>query len=325
MGSIIKKPSGVYEAQVARKGIRKSSTFRTKAEANMWIAETEKEIIQGKYGVTDKTFGDLMERYGQVVSSTKRGEEWELKKIGSLLRDPIAKIKLSELNQTHFADWRDRRLQTVTDGTVLREWNLITHALNISMREWRWISSNPIQNVRKPKAPLPRTRRIAIDELNRILYALGYDYQFKSSTVSFRVACSLLFAIETTMRAGEIVSLTWDNVNLEKRVAKLPMTKNGFARDVPLSTEAIRILNQVKEDTESVFNLTSGQIDSLFRKAKKRALIDDLHFHDSRAEGITRLAQKVDILTLARISGHRDLRMLQIYYRESAEDIAKKL
>ena len=103
------------------------------------------------------------------------------------------------------------------------------------------------------------------------------------------------------------------------------MTKNGFARDVPLSTEAIRILNQVKEDTESVFNLTSGQIDSLFRKAKKRALIDDLHFHDSRAEGITRLAQKVDILTLARISGHRDLRMLQIYYRESAEDIAKKL
>jgi integrase len=135
----------------------------------------------------------------------------------------------------------------------------------------------------------------------------------------------MLFAIETAMRAGEIASLTWVNVNIEKRIAKLPITKNGFARDVPLSNEAIRILEQVRMDTESVFNLRTDQIDALFRKAKQRALIDDLHYHDTRAEAITRLAKKVDILTLARISGHRDMRMLQIYYRESVEDIAKRI
>lgn len=71
------------------------------------------------------------------------------------------------------------------------------------------------------------------------------------------------------MRAGEIVSLTWDNIDLDKRVAKLAMTKNGFPREVPLSEEAIRILKQVRLENESAFNLRTDQIDALFRKAKK--------------------------------------------------------
>lgn len=55
-------------------------------------------------------------------------------------------------------------------------------------------------------------------------------------------------------------------------------------------------------------------------------MIEDLHFHDSRAEALTRLARKVDVMTLARISGHKDLRvLLETYYRESAADIAKRL
>ena len=74
-----------------------------------------------------------------------------------------------------------------------------------------------------------------------------------------------------------------------------------------------------------VFSLSSANLDALFRKAKARALIDDLHFHDTRHEGITRLSRRLPILALARAVGHRDLRMLQIYYNESGEDLAKML
>ena len=324
MGTIIKKKTG-YEAQVARKGIRKTKTCRTKAEANMWIAETEKEILQGRHFIADKTFGDLMNQYGRLVSPGKRGGPWELKRIGKINADQIAKVSLAELNQTHFAEWRDRRLREVTAATVLRDWNLISHALTIAASEWKWLHDNPIKGVKRPKPPPHRTRRITRDEIDRLLLALGYSYTAKPETATARVGASMLFAIETAMRAGEIVSLTWDNIDLERRVAHLPMTKNGFPRDVPLSGEAIRILNQVMGETESVFNLRTSQIDALFRKAKARALIDDLHYHDARAEAITRLAAKVDILTLARISGHRDLRQLQIYYREGVEDIARRL
>lgn len=292
----------------------------------MWIAEMEKNILSHK-NITyqDATFGELMDKYGKTVSVTKRGHEWEWKRVKALSRDEIANVSMSDLNKSHFVMWRERRLESVSPATVIREWNMINHALNIAVSEWQWLPENPLKGVKKPKEPPPRERRITQDEIDRLLLALGYDYLIKPETVTAKVGAALLFAIETAMRAGEIVSLTWDNVDLDSRVAKLPMTKNGFPRSVPLSAEAIRILEQVRGDTGSVFNLRAAQIDALFRKAKARALIEDLHFHDSRAEAITRLSKKVDILTLARISGHRDLRQLQIYYRESVEDIAKRL
>ncbi|SFI51001.1 site-specific integrase [Nitrosomonas sp. Nm34] len=196
-------------------------------------------------------------------------------------------------------------------GTVLRDWNLITHALNIAKNEWKWLLENPIKEVKRPKEPPHRERRIEQDEIDRLLFALGYEYTEEPETISARVGAALIFAIETAMRTGEIASLTWTYVDIEKRVAHLPMTKNSFARNVPLSSEAIRIIEQLKsvnESAESVFNLRTSQIDALLRKAKGRAMIEDLHFHDTRAEAITRLAKKVDILTLARISGHRDMR-----------------
>jgi integrase len=131
------------------------------------------------------------------------------------------------------------------------------------------------------------------------------------------------------MRAGEIACLTWDRVDIEKRTAKLIETKNGMKRDVPLSMEAIRIINQLRNDTESdlgnIFGLTTRQIDVNFRKAKSRAMIDDLHFHDTRHLAITRLSKKLDVLSLARMVGHKDLRQLQIYFNLSAEDMAKNL
>lgn len=295
----------------------------------MWIVETEKEILSGKFNtIPDKTFGDLMDKYGKQVSPTKRGGSFELKRISKLSEDEISKVKLSELNQTHFASWRDRRLQSVKAGTVLRDWNLITHALNVAKNEWKWLLENPIKGVKRPKEPPHRERRIEQDEIDRLLFALGYEYTEKPETVSAMVGAALLFAIETAMRAGEIASLTWGNVDLEKRVARLPMTKNGFARDVPLSTEAIRIIEQlrsVNESVESVFNLRTSQIDALFRKAKGRAMIENLTFHDSRHEAITRLAGKLSILELARVTGHRDLKMLQIYFNMSVADMAKKL
>jgi integrase len=109
-----------------------------------------------------------------------------------------------------------------------------------------------------------------------------------------------------------------------RKVAVLPMTKNGSSRRVPLSPDARAILDALPP-ADPVFGLSSGILDALWRKCCKRALVDGLHFHDLRALAVTRLAKKLDLITLARMVGHKDLRMLQVYYRESAEDIADKL
>lgn len=133
------------------------------------------------------------------------------------------------------------------------------------------------------------------------------------------------FAVETAMRAGEIVGLTEDTVDRETRVATLPRTKNGTARKVPLSMAALDLLGDLPKTDGPLFGLTSQQIDALFRKARDKAGIENLHFHDSRHEAITRLARKLDVLSLARIVGHKDIKMLMIYYNETAEDLAQRL
>ena len=150
----------------------------------------------------------------------------------------------------------------------------------------------------------------------------------QESEAAARVGAAMLFAVETAMRAGEICGLTWGEIGPEQKTAHLPMTKNGNARTVPLSIEARRILTQIPREpgNDSVFRLKASQVDALFRKAKARALIDDLHFHDSRREALSRLSKKVDVMELAKISGHRDLRiLLTVYYAPSISELADKI
>ena len=321
---------GKWQALVRKQGVHKAATFQTKARAVAWATQVEADILAGKLGdIPDRPFGDLLRRYSREVSERKRSRRWEQQRIEYLLRDEIASVPLPGLSPEHFAAWRDRRLREVSAATILRDWNLLTHAINVAIREWKWLRESPLRNVARPAAPPPRSRRISDDEIQRICYTLGYDNQRSPETASARVAACMLFAIETAMRAGEIVALTWQHTDMRRRVCHIPKTKNGHPRDVPLSAAAIRILEHVKQVTgngDSVFDVNSRQVDALFRKARARALIDDLHFHDTRREALTRLAEKLSVMELAKISGHRDLRILQaVYYSPSAEDLADKL
>ena len=127
------------------------------------------------------------------------------------------------------------------------------------------------------------------------------------------------------MRAGEICGLMPQDV--AGRVATLNKTKNGTKRNVPLSTRAVELLEllPLPEKDGTIFGVSTGSVDALFRKAKKRVMIEDGTFHDTRHLAITRLAKKLNVLDLARMVGHRDLRQLQVYYNETAEAMADRL
>lgn len=331
MATIYKDTSGAYRARVRKNGIERSASFRTKAQANAWAASVEAEIEAGRLGKTpDKTFGQLIERYLAEEVPKKRGARWEELRFLALLgrgkseiADPIVKVWLADLSPDHFAQWRDRRLANVSAGSVLREWNALSAACTVAVKEWRWLQSNPMSQVRRPKEPESRTRRISQDEIDRICLATGY-HDGLLDTATARVGAAFLFAIETAMRAGEICGLRAEDVT--GRVAHLPKTKNGYARDVPLSSRALEILKQLPESESTLFNVPSASLDALFRKVKARAMIEDLHFHDTRREALSRLAKKVDVLTLAKISGHRDLRILSnVYYQTDMNDVAGAL
>lgn len=326
----LRKRGKSWEAQVFVKGQRATRSFDTKAQAQAWAVVTEQEFRAVQAGAipSDKSFGDLIERYAKEISPTKRSEKFEVARINALIKseDPIIKVKLCRISSADVSDWRDRRLQRVSADSVLREWTLFSHACTVAKKDWAWLRDNPFREARRPKGAQARDRRFEEGELDRLLLALGADPQIPPSTTTARVGFALLFALQTAMRAGEICNLTW--ADIKDNVATLHETKNGNPRKVPLSTEARRLLTLLPqgEPTDRVFQLEAKILDALFRKAKARALIDDLHFHDSRREALTRLSQKVDVMTLAKISGHRDLRILQnTYYAPRMEDVAAQL
>ncbi len=326
----IRKRGNAYQVELCINGDKFCKTFSTKKECSQWALDRQSEVITNKqkFGtVPNFTFGKLLERYSKEISIEKRGAKWEQIRIIKLLSDPLASVKLPELNETHIAAWRDRSLKKISAASVLREWNLLSAACSIAVNEWKWLDSHPMKRVRRPKSPEARDRRISDGEQSALLFVLGYRKDIPLKTQTARIGAAFLFAIETAMRVGEILSLTWDKIDFAHQVARLDETKNGTRREVPLSTEAVRILRQLKESSEGneAFHIKKATFDALFRKAKAKAVIEDLHFHDARHEAITRLAKKLEVLELARMVGHRNLNQLLTYYNATAGELAKKL
>jgi integrase len=321
MASIIKKSKG-WEVQISVKGARKTRTLPSKKLAEDWAFKTEYELrSQVEDGVSQThTFRDVFERYQEEVSEHKKGSRWEIIRLTKFCTYPLADIKLSKLRREDLEAWIDLRLRTVKTSTVNRELNLISHCLT-QARRWRWMKDNPMKDLKRPENPPHRDRRISQEEIDLVLHCLNYTEDHELDQKQQFTAAAFLFAIETAMRAKEICSLSPSTVDLDKRVAHLPKTKNGAARSVPLTREAVRLLKRV----DCNFKLSPGVLSSSFLKAVRRSQIHDLTFHDSRHEGITRLSKKLGVLELARAVGHRDIKQLQTYYNESAEDLAKLL
>jgi integrase len=322
----IEKRGSVWRVRVTRKGFRRESeTFIRKADAVAWANKRETEINAGRRGqIIPHTVKEAIERYRDNVAPLHRGEQWERVRLNKFARDlPFRNRLLSEVTTDDIARWRDAALQTLKPASVRREMGLLRLVFEACRREWRWLRESPMDGVKRPLGSPARNRLFSATEAEAIVARLG------SEGVAGRVALALRFALETGLRAGEVCSLTWDAVNAPLAFLTLPRTKNGDARDVPLSKAALAILEILKPRAGNgegiVFGLTTGVLDTLFRRARDAEAIKGLHFHDSRATAITRLAEKLDILELARMVGHRDLKSLQIYYRKSATEIAKRL
>ena len=347
MASITSYKDG-WRAQIYVHGERDSRTFRTQREARAWAAAREHEIRQkkGKSPAECHTVRQMLERYDEKVIPSKRGSRPESLRLRAFLRNfpDLADKTLAEFTTPDLAAWRDARLKgfvgsdgervaPVGTASVQRDISWLRNAFSIARKEWHWMEVNPFEGFRLPLDAPPRDRRVTPREVKLICRWLGYRSGVAPESFSQEVALAFLVALRSAMRAGEILSLGKSTLDLRRRVARVPhktQHMTGKPREVPLTRQAIRLLRPVA-DREKCLSISSASLDALFRKARDRLAvahpsIADLHFHDSRAEALTRLSRKVDVMTLARISGHADLKILfRTYYREGAEDIAKRL
>lgn len=323
-----KKRGEKWRVQVRFKGVKKSKTFTTKAAAKAWAAKLETEIEELALGkIPDKKVCDLLRRYMDEITPHKKSPRREIMTLKRMLEDPLASIPIREITSNDIDAWRDRRLESVSGSTVVREWNTLSHVFTTAIKKWKWLQHSPTRNAQRPKENPPRTRRPTQKETDKIIHVSGYDKDQPPNSVMAKVGAIYLLAIETAMREGEIAGITEEHVH--PKHVHLPDTKNGSARDVPLSLEARRILSQVMAVTkgcDTVFGITAASIDANFRKIKKKAGIEGLRFHDTRREALTRMAKKLGVMELAKTSGHKDLKILQeTYYAPDAADLADKL
>ncbi|MFC1459294.1 site-specific integrase [Microvirga arabica] len=326
----IRKLRGRWQAMVRRKGMKpRAKSFDTKSEAERWARELESEVDRfGRAPDTrpaeNITLGELLLRYRDEVSPSKRGAAQEIQRIDVFTRHEIAHRTLAGLTSSHVASFRDERLKQVSPSTVVRELAIISHTLEIAQREWGYhVAFNPAKRIRRPTVANARKRRLEGNEERRLFEACD----------SGRTACLkslLIVAIETGMRRGEILSLTWRDIDLNTRIAHLHKTKNGESRDVPLSSRAVEAMRAVQPDRvtdgDRPFPLSAGALEQAWNRLRARAKITDLRFHDLRHEAVSRLFEKgLNIAEVRSISGHKELRMLARYTHLRASDLIARL
>ena len=314
-----------------------------RADAERWGRMVEAEMERGVFISRDEaestTLAEALRRYEVEITPRKKTARAEKRMIARWLQHPLASRTLANLRGFDFAAYRDkRRGDGVADQTIRHELKLIAHLFEVARKDWGMEGlSNPLRNIRMPSQSAARDRRLlSYAELEGIIATSG----------SRELPAFIRLATETAMRRSELAHLTWKNIDLQRRIAHLPDTKNGESRTVPLSSAAVGILQSLPRrlDGGRVFTLTLDAFTRSFRRACDRArrlyedecrekgirpdpdLYKNLRLHDLRHEATSRLFEKgLSSMEVSSITGHKTLQMLKRYTHLQAEELAKKL
>ena len=359
MATIRKRGEYQWEAQIRKKGFpSQSKTFNTKAQAEAWASVIESEMVRGifisRVEAERTTLGEIIDRYLIEITPLHRGSTTESIRLKAMQRHSLSARPLATLSSYDFAKYRDWRLKgdpsndikPVKPATVHRELGIFRQVIEHARREWGIsMPENPLALVSRPKVQNARDRRLEPNEETYMLAALETGSVGEKAKRNPWMLPLVKLALETAMRQGELISLTWSNIDFKKSTAYLPLTKNGEARQIPLSTSAVAILKAMPQSIDGqVFPITQNALQMVWERALVRAIkayetdcanygkkprptfLANLRFHDLRHEATSRLAEKLsNILELASVTGHKDLQMLKRYYHPKAADLAKKL
>lgn len=333
----IHKRGDRWRAVVRKTGhATQSKTFPTKYAAEQWARSVESRIEGGETvrlaEARSTTVRKLFERFVVEVSPTHKGQRWEEVRIARLLKTAdFVNRRLDQISAEDIRQWRNLRLQEISPASVNRELNLISGVFNHAIKEWGApFKENPVHLVKRPKdTGRHRNRRWNPDEIKALLEAANWREDTPPTTGREYVGWAFLIALETAMRLGEIVSIKVADFHPAERYVALHDTKNGDARNVPLSKAALKLMELLvkgRRSEERIFPLTSESLGLYFREARNKAGLTNIRFHDTRHEAATRISQKLpNVLELSAVTGHRSLQSLKRYYNPTASELARKL
>lgn len=326
-----------YRVQVRLKGHPiQSATFDRKTDAKKWAVNTESAIREGRHFKTSAakkhTLANLIQRYIDQILPTKPKSQYKQSIQLKWWSDQIGSYTLADVTPALIGEQRDKLLNSNTSrgtprnpATVNRYLAALSHALNIAVKDWGWLETNPMTKLRKLKEARGIVRYLDDDERPRLLEACKQG----SNPYLYII---VVLCISTGARKNEILSLTWKDVDLDRAIITLHETKNGERRILPITGHALDILSahaKVRRiDTDLLFPNNAGDkpidIRAPWEAALKKADIENFRFHDLRHSAASYLAMNgATLAEIAEVLGHKTLQMVKRYAHLSEAHTAK--
>ncbi|MFM0729337.1 site-specific integrase [Paraburkholderia sediminicola] len=310
--------------------------FRDSKRAALTLDPDAKRLLETRAKRNDvkaATLSTILDRYKKEISAKKKSSESEAHKIARIQRSTLAKKSLYRitpedvvafLNGLHREQRGPMNGAALSDSTKRKLAALLSHVFMIARKRWRMDVKNPVREIELPRSGRSRNRRLEEGEELRLFAELT---KARKAAV---VLPMVKLAIETAMRQGELLGLTWSDLRImgDHGTAMLHDTKNGEARIVPLTATACEILGDMPRPLKGgpVFPIKTSELRSAWEKACERADIEGLRFHDLRHEATSRLFELgLDRIEAASITGHKTLQMLKDYTHLRADGLARKL
>ena len=324
----IRRRQGRWQAQVRRKGYSQvTKTFTSKEASKRWIKAVETDMERGEFKPRlDMTVGQLIKRYQTDIIPKQKAHQSALVRCRRLRR-MLGKINLSDLSPAHLASYRDERLKSIKPNTLKRELSILSSAINTAIIDWGIpIPSNPVAMTRIPKYDDSRDRRLKDGEEEKLLAIAKPVYRR-----------AIIIAVETAIRRGELLNIRKSHINFDKQTLHIPETKTDTPRTIPLSTRAIKALrDQIKSISDAnvvqmerdpkLFSMSAPMFRHEIHKYRVKLDMEDWRFHDLRHEATSRLFERgLNVMEVALVTGHQDLRMLKRYTHLRAEDLVERL
>lgn len=357
-----RKPS--WEARISIKGHPAlSKSFPSKREATEWVQREELKIRRGgkvsrvgEKTTIDEALTEYLDAHSKTdkdgnkvstLTNTKRYavesvsyhlglftvDSLDRKKISAFLKKLQETVIPAPANKTKSHPLYDGDKQrTYSPGSARKLFYALKTAIEWHAREHHYELGDKFTAVEVPPAwSAPRDRRLDGDEEQRLIAACDGMYK---DPEGWRLMIGM--ALETAMRAGELLGMRWDEVKLKERFVVIPKEreKTRKGRQVPLSKKALSILatlgkrrNKGEARVFESFPESSVLLGRGFKRITKRAGCDDLRFHDLRHEATARFFERTSLQTMeiALITGHTELKTLQRYANLRPSILASKL
>lgn len=327
MATFTKLNSGSWRVQVRRKGKYVNETFLRRKDAEEWALEVERRIDRGEPSVARrsrdaKCFGDLVRLHQEDLQEV--GKRIGRSKAASLalLERKLGRLRLPELSRDRLIQFGKERAREGAGPVTLAIdlgyiKTILSHAAAV---HGVVLSMEPVVLARIALRRLglvgkgeERDRRPTQEELDRLIAA--FEANPRQQIPLGRI---VRFAVATAMRQEEICRIEWADFDREKKMLlvrdrKDPRRKSGNNQHIPLldvcGYDACAIINEQRtysgKNSGRIFRYNGRSVGTAFRRQCQELTILDLHFHDLRHEGTSRLFEAgFSIEQVALVTGH---------------------